>query len=129
MMTWKYDRLYTACNQLLCCGRAHHVHRHRACDGGDGSSLPVQALDRLCAGARGTLMVQHYVGHIDEFFPRRMIRWSSLTMLTRNQRDHLHIASLRSHRHFDNQLADAARGDHDKGVMRTKFETLQDLFR
>src|SRR3974390_132993 len=58
-----------------------------------------------------------------------MRRFPLLAMLTRNDGNHRQPALLGSPCHFDYYGPDAASGDYDHYVIRTKAETLQNLFR
>ena len=105
-------------------GTTQHIHDHRAGDGGSGAGAPFQAFDLDDTVALGTVVVQDNVGIDDQLFTGRVTRLGILTVLAREHGNDRHSAFFGPARHLDNDGANAAGGDDDKGIVRAKFETV-----
>ena len=75
----------------------------------------------------GAAVVEHDVRQVDQFFSRAVRRACLQAMLAADHGNDGHAALPGGLRHFDDDFAYAAGGDHDHGVVRPKGEVPQNL--
>src|SRR4029077_5115576 len=129
------DKLMTGQDYWLCSssqqrlGRraTNHVDDHRTGNRGYGAGPPLQTFQFDYAIARRTHIVDHQVGAVDELLARRRCCVSLLAMRFRHDRNHGQAAPLSAHGRFHDHGANPASRNYDERVIRTEWESVQDL--